>query len=151
VTRPSPEPARLLANRVVEADLVARESDDVDSEFGGEEGVPGVSMTFAILAAWIIGARQELATADLAVTVLNWITTHPAESADSDCLSDGVDTCTGSPVLPSRSGTPHSLGVSHISLTKREKPVTAGRPSPVLPRSLVQPADFHVHPDPIAG
>src|SRR6266496_6511211 len=40
-----------------------------------------------------------------------------------DCSSDGVDTRTGSPVLPSRSGTPHSLGVSHISLTKRAWPV----------------------------
>jgi hypothetical protein len=32
-----------------------------------------------------------------------------------------VDTRTGSPVLPSRSGTPHSLGVSHISLTERAR------------------------------
>jgi hypothetical protein len=35
------------------------------------------------------------------------------------CSSDGVDTRTGSPVLPSRSGTPHSLRVAHISLTER--------------------------------
>jgi hypothetical protein len=33
-----------------------------------------------------------------------------------------VDTRTGSPVLPSRSGTPHSLGVSHISLAERGLP-----------------------------
>ena len=33
-----------------------------------------------------------------------------------------MDTCTGSPVLPSQSGTPHSLGVSHISLTERAPP-----------------------------
>jgi len=49
----------------------------------------------------------------------------PARSARSaaagrwGCSSDGVDTRTGSPVLPSRSGTPHSHGVSHISLSER--------------------------------
>src|SRR2546421_9488464 len=44
-----------------------------------------------------------------------------AGSADEglDWSSDGVDTRTGSPILPSRSGTPHSHGVSHNSLTER--------------------------------
>jgi hypothetical protein len=82
VTRPSPEPARLLADRVAEADQVAIEYDDADpDELGGGEGVPGVSMAFAILAAWISGARQELDTPDLADTVLDWITTHLGEPA----------------------------------------------------------------------
>ena len=37
-------------------------------------------MAFAILAAWISGAQEELDTADLAGTVLGWITTHLGES-----------------------------------------------------------------------
>lgn len=81
LTRPSPEPARLLADRVAEADQVAIEYDGADAdELGGVEGTPGVSMAFAILAAWIAGARDELGTADLAGPVLGWITTHLGES-----------------------------------------------------------------------
>lgn len=51
MTRPSPEPARLLADRLAEADQVAIEYDNADpDDLGGVEGVPGVSMAFAILA-----------------------------------------------------------------------------------------------------
>jgi hypothetical protein len=82
VTRLSPEPARLLADRVAEADQVAIEYDDADpDDLGGVEGVPGVSMAFAILAAWISGAREELDTPDLADTVLDWITAQLGEPA----------------------------------------------------------------------
>lgn len=100
VTRPSPEPARLLADRVAEADQVAIEYDGADpDDLGGVEGVPGVSMTFAILAAWISGAREELDTPDLADTVLDWITTQLGEPAAGSRSSR----C-GDPRCPGRAG-----------------------------------------------
>jgi hypothetical protein len=71
-----------LADRVAEADQVAIEYDDADpDDLGGVEGVPGVSMAFAIHAAWISGVREELDTPDIADTVLDWITTHLGEPA----------------------------------------------------------------------
>lgn len=80
VTLTSPEPARLLAGRVVEADLVALESDDVDSDGVGAEGEASVaSMAIAVLVVWISRARREIDTPDLADTVFNWITTHLGE------------------------------------------------------------------------
>jgi hypothetical protein len=71
----SPEPARLLAAQVYEADVEIVDSGDHDED----DGAPGVSIAFAILAAWTSGAREELDTANFADTVLSWVTTHLGE------------------------------------------------------------------------
>jgi len=76
LTQQSPEPARLLADHIIDGDLEILDSDEHDDE----EGAPGISIAFAILAAWTSSAREELDTADLADTVLNWLTTHLGES-----------------------------------------------------------------------
>ncbi len=68
----SPEPARLLAAQVYKADVEIVDADDHDED----DGAPGVSIAFTILAAWISGAREEFDTSDLADTVLSWVTTH---------------------------------------------------------------------------
>lgn len=72
----SPEPARLLAASVIEADLAVLGLEDYDVE---EEGSLVISIAFAILAAWAAGAREELDTPDLADTVLTWIAAHLGE------------------------------------------------------------------------
>jgi hypothetical protein len=73
----SPEPARLLAARVTETDLALVEAGEHDED----EAAPGLSIAFAVLAAWISGAQDELLVPGVEDNVLDWIARHLGEPA----------------------------------------------------------------------
>jgi hypothetical protein len=66
----STEPARALAERIMDTDLAM--ADDLDEE-GDSEGAPGTPIAFAILAGWLSAARDDHADAQIADRVLAWV------------------------------------------------------------------------------
>ncbi|WP_211261229.1 hypothetical protein [Pseudonocardia acaciae] len=71
-----PEPAREFATRVTNTDIAAAEEDE-DAE------ALGTSIAFAIVAAWLTGARDELSRPTLAADAVGWVESHlGAEAAD---------------------------------------------------------------------
>jgi hypothetical protein len=73
----SPQPARLFAAALADADIATADLENYNVEKDGSFVVP---IAFAVLVSWSIGARRELNITDLANAVLAWISTHLGES-----------------------------------------------------------------------
>jgi hypothetical protein len=67
----SGEPARVIAAQIMQTDLAM--ADEVDETEDEDDGSPGVSLAFAVLAGWLSAAREDCADVQMASRVGAWI------------------------------------------------------------------------------